>query len=92
MENTAWKSRKTIITVLYELVRDGHALSLFNSTGRLVYLASTANSQQVFFVGNNWDGTVTVIRSSGDFGKVGVINMIPDRKERLKKFISIPLN
>lgn len=35
------------------------------------------------FVGNNWDGTVTVIRSSGDFGKIGVINMIPDRKERL---------
>ena len=39
--------------------------------------AAPINSQQVFFVGNNWDGTVTVIRSSGDFGKIGVINMIP---------------
>lgn len=43
------------------------------------------NTQQVFFVGNNWDGTVTVIKSGGDFSKVGVINMIPDRKERLKE-------
>ena len=46
-------------------------------------LPAPPNTQQVFFVGNNWDGTVTVIRPSGDFGKVGVINMIPDRKERL---------
>ena len=41
------------------------------------------NTQQVFFVGNNWDGTVTVIRPSQDFGKIGVVNMIPDRKQRL---------
>lgn len=44
-----------------------------------------AHTQQVFFVGNNWDGTVTAIQSSGSFSKVGVINMIPDRKERLKE-------
>ena len=43
-----------------------------------------AGSEQVFFVGNNWDGTVTVIRPSGDYGKVGVLNMVPDRAERLK--------
>src|SRR5690606_2355712 len=47
--------------------------------------AAPANSQQVVFVGNNWDGTVTVIRPSGDFGKIGVINMIPYRKERLNE-------
>ncbi|MCO8107438.1 YncE family protein [Acinetobacter indicus] len=46
-------------------------------------MPAPANSKQVFFVGNNWDGTVTVIRPSGDFGKIGVVNMIPDRKERL---------
>ncbi len=50
-----------------------------------------ANTQQVFFVGNNWDGTVTVIRSGGDFSKVGVINMIPDRKERLKEIHLNPI-
>jgi hypothetical protein len=53
--------------------------------------AVPANSQQVFFVGNNWDGTVTVIRPSGDFGKIGVINMIPDRKERLKEIHLNPI-
>lgn len=46
-------------------------------------MPAPANSKQVFFVGNNWDGTVTVIRPSGDFGKIGVVNMIPDRKQRL---------
>lgn len=50
-----------------------------------------ANSQQVFFVGNNWDGTVTVIRSTGDYSKIGVINMIPDRKERLKEIHLNPI-
>src|SRR5690606_26197463 len=41
--------------------------------------------------GNNWDGTVTVIRPSGDFGKIGVINMIPDRKERRKEIHLNPI-
>lgn len=50
-----------------------------------------ANSQQVFFVGNNWDGTVTVIRPSGNFGKIGVINMVPDRKERLMEIHLNPI-
>lgn len=50
-----------------------------------------ANSQQVFFVGNNWDGTVTVIRPNGDFGKIGTINMIPDRKERMWEIIWNPI-
>lgn len=53
--------------------------------------AAPANGQQVFFVGNNWDGTVTVIRPSGDFGKIGVINMVPDRKERLKEIYLNPI-
>lgn len=42
-----------------------------------------ADSQQVFFVGNNWDGTVTVIRPDGDFGQIGQIDMVPDRHERM---------
>ena len=65
------------------------ALASTVSSTHVIADASTApvpaNSQQVFFVGNNWDGTVTVIRSTGDYSKIGVINMIPDRKERLKE-------
>ena len=54
-------------------------------------LPAPANTQQVFFVGNNWDGTVTVIRSTGDYRKIGVVNMIPDRKERLKEIHLNPI-
>ena len=59
------------------------AFTSLTSNAATSVMPAPANSQQVFFVGNNWDGTVTVIRPSGDFGKIGVINMVPDRKERL---------
>lgn len=49
--------------------------------------ACTGQFKQVFFVGNNWDGTVTVIRPSGDFGKIGVVNMIPTANSGCWKFI-----
>lgn len=43
----------------------------------------SSDTKNVFFVGNNWDGTVTVIRPDGDYGKIGTINMIPDRSKRM---------
>ena len=49
------------------------------------------NSQQVFFVGNNWDGTVTVINPAKNYQKVGVINMVPDKKERLTEIYLNPV-
>lgn len=54
-------------------------------------IPAPANSQQVFFVGNNWDGTVTVIRPSGDYGRVGVLNVVPDRAERMKEIYLNPI-
>lgn len=50
-----------------------------------------ADGTQVFFVGNNWDGTVTVIRPDGDFGQIATINMVPDREERLKAIRKHPI-
>jgi len=44
---------------------------------------AAAALQQVMFVGNNWEGTVDVIRPSGTFAKIGRINAIPDRDQRL---------
>lgn len=67
------------------------AFTSLNSNATTSVTPAPANSQQVFFVGNNWDGTVTVIRPSGDFGKIGVINMIPDRKERLTEIHLNPI-
>ncbi|MCO8083144.1 YncE family protein [Acinetobacter lwoffii] len=67
------------------------AMAILSALPSVQAASAPANSQQVFFVGNNWDGTVTVIRPSGDFGKIGVINMIPDRKERLKEIHLNPI-
>jgi YVTN family beta-propeller protein len=43
------------------------------------------------FVGNNWDGTADVIKSSGSFEKLGRINVIPDKEERLKEIYADPV-
>ena len=49
------------------------------------------NSKEVFFVGNKWDGTVTVINPAKNYQKVGVINMMPDKKERLTEIYLNPV-
>jgi DNA-binding beta-propeller fold protein YncE len=47
--------------------------------------------QQVMFVGNNWDGTVDVIRPSGTYAKLGRINVVPDRQQRLWEIYLNPI-
>ncbi|MFF7735541.1 YncE family protein [Streptomyces sp. NPDC007984] len=53
--------------------------------------ASSAALREVLFVGNNWDGTADVIRSSGDFAKIGRINVIPDKDERMAAINADPI-
>lgn len=57
--------------------------------------ASTASDasalREVLFVGNNWDGTADVIKSSGDFAKVGRINVIPDKDQRMAEINADPI-
>lgn len=45
--------------------------------------APAAGLREVLFVGNNWEGTADVLESSGAYRKVGRINVIPDKDERL---------
>ncbi|MFF0554365.1 YncE family protein [Streptomyces sp. NPDC004311] len=45
--------------------------------------APAGNLREVLFVGNNWEGTADVLASTGDLAKVGRIDMIPDKAERL---------
>ena len=47
--------------------------------------------QEVMFVGNNWDGTVDVLHSSGSFGKLGRVNVIPDKDQRLAEIYLNPI-
>lgn len=47
--------------------------------------------REVMFVGNNWDGTADVIKSSGDFARIGRIDVIPDKAERLAEIDADPI-
>ncbi|MEU2054940.1 YncE family protein [Streptomyces bungoensis] len=47
--------------------------------------------REVLFVGNNWDGTADVIKSSGDFAAVGRINVIPDKDQRMAEINADPI-
>ncbi|MFC4496491.1 YncE family protein [Streptomyces ovatisporus] len=50
-----------------------------------------ADLREVMFVGNNWDGTADVIESSGSFAKLGRINVVPDKQERLDEIYADPI-
>ncbi|MGW1002596.1 YncE family protein [Streptomyces sp. NPDC002520] len=47
--------------------------------------------REVLFVGNNWDGTADVIKSSGDFAKVGRVDVIPDKDRRMAEINADPV-
>lgn len=53
--------------------------------------ARPAGLQEVMFVGNNWAGTVDVLRSRGDYAKIGRIDAVPDRDERLREIYLNPV-
>ncbi|MER5931157.1 YncE family protein [Streptomyces sp. NPDC002054] len=44
-----------------------------------------AELREVLFVGNNWEGTADVLASTGDLARIGRINVIPDKAERLRE-------
>lgn len=53
--------------------------------------AAGPGAREVLFVGNNWEGTADVLASTGDLAKVGRINMIPDKEERLREIYLNPI-
>ncbi|MEU6089432.1 YncE family protein [Streptomyces sp. NPDC047085] len=53
--------------------------------------SGAADLREVLFVGNNWDGTADVIKSSGNFAKVGRINVIPDKDQRMAEINADPI-
>ncbi|MGK5553492.1 YncE family protein [Actinomadura kijaniata] len=52
---------------------------------------SAPQLQEVMFVGNNWEGTADVIRSRGDFARIGRVNVVPDKDERLREIYANPV-
>src|SRR5687767_13558950 len=53
--------------------------------------ANAQQAQHVLFVGNNWDGTVDVLRPGGGFERIRRINVIPDRDSRMFEIYLNPL-
>ncbi|MEU3608040.1 YncE family protein [Streptomyces sp. NPDC035033] len=53
--------------------------------------AADAPLREVMFVGNNWDGTADVIAARGDFHRIGRVNVIPDKEERLREIYLNPV-
>ncbi|MFF4012702.1 YncE family protein [Streptomyces sp. NPDC001717] len=47
--------------------------------------------REVLFVGNNWEGTADVLASTGDLAKIGRIDVIPDKAERLREIYLNPV-
>jgi YVTN family beta-propeller protein len=69
----------------------GTVLAAAVVTGAAAPAGAAPGLRQVMFVGNNWDGTADVIRSSGDYAKIARINVIPDKSERLTEIYLNPL-
>ncbi|MFG2818570.1 YncE family protein [Kitasatospora sp. NPDC048365] len=67
------------------------ALTLAPLTVAPTAAAAPADLREVMFVGNNWDGTADVIRSGGDLARIGRINVVPDRDQRLTEIYLNPV-
>ncbi|MGX4687914.1 YncE family protein [Streptomyces sp. JNUCC 63] len=50
-----------------------------------------AGLREVLFVGNNWDGTADVIKSTGDFTRIGRVNVVPDKARRIAEINADPI-
>ena len=59
------------------------AATLFATAPLPAAAAPPAGLQEVMFVGNNWAGTVDVIRPGGGYTKLGGLSVIPDLDTRL---------
>ncbi|MER6678893.1 YncE family protein [Streptomyces sp. NPDC000983] len=67
------------------------ALTVVTASAGGASAASEVPLREVLFVGNNWDGTADVLRSEGDFAKLGRLDVIPDRDRRMAEINADPI-
>ncbi|MET8637246.1 YncE family protein [Streptomyces sp. NPDC004096] len=60
-------------------------------TATAVAQDTTAALREVMFVGNNWDGTADVIESTGDFARLGRVDVVPDKAQRMAEINADPI-
>ncbi len=80
--NRSYLSRLAWLTASVALLATGAAVP---ATG------APAALREVMFVGNNWEGTADVIQSRGSFARVGRVNIIPDKDQRLTEIYLNPI-
>ncbi|GHG06343.1 YncE family protein [Amycolatopsis bullii] len=78
----SYLSRLALLTASVALLATGAAVP---ATG------AAAALREVMFVGNNWEGTADVIQSRGSFAKIGRVNIIPDKDQRLAEIYLNPI-
>ncbi|WP_410597935.1 YncE family protein [Amycolatopsis sp. lyj-23] len=78
----SYLSRLACLTASVALLATGAAVP---ATG------APAALREVMFVGNNWDGTADVIQSRGSFAKIGRVDIIPDKDQRLAEIYLNPI-
>ncbi|MGW6691014.1 YncE family protein [Streptomyces sp. NPDC054961] len=81
------------LTVLAALASAALLAGPVSAAGAEVAAGTSTGStpREVLFVGNNWEGTADVLASTGDLAKVGRINMVPDKEERLREIYLNPV-
>ncbi|GAA3957639.1 serine/threonine protein kinase [Amorphoplanes auranticolor] len=67
------------------------AATLFAAAPLPAAAAPPSGLQEVMFVGNNWAGTVDVIRPSGGYTKLGGLTVVPDLDVRLRDIYLNPI-
>src|SRR6476660_611832 len=53
-------------------------------------VASSDGARNAVFVGNNWDGTADII-APGSFERLGRVDVIPDKDERMAEIAANPV-
>ncbi|MFD5429233.1 YncE family protein [Streptomyces sp. NPDC127084] len=61
------------------------------TAARATPAASGEGLREVLLVGNNWEGTADVLESSGSLTKIGRINVVPDKDERMREIYLNPV-
>ncbi|MEV4191536.1 YncE family protein [Streptomyces toxytricini] len=86
MPRTARTARTPVRTLLAGGVLAAAALATAAAPAPAAPAApDAAGLREVLFVGNNWEGTADVLASTGGMERIGRINVVPDKEERLRE-------
>ncbi|WP_284748396.1 YncE family protein [Amycolatopsis sp. RTGN1] len=76
---------------LFRLAYLASGVALLTTGAAVPAAGAPAALREVMFVGNNWEGTADVIQSRGSFAKIGRVNIIPDKDDRLREIYLNPI-